>query len=177
MIESVVKRAKKTKILQNPAVIADIIARRGTGESCEDIGRSYGLCRQSIYRVEKCHEDSVKDIKDRIFADNIENYAAALKKDVANSHKIAVKYNREGKISPAEVAYKTTVNKAMAPVLVGKGINPSPAFANINIDNSKNVNVDPDMFRMLSMGFKAGYMEMRKPEQIEEIDEIQDKTA
>jgi len=54
----------------------------------------------------------------------------------------------------------------MHPVLMEKGIHPSPALAHININNSKNINVDPDIFKALSTGFGMGYLEMHEPDKL-----------
>jgi len=162
-------KSKSHKPLADVAVRADIVSRRGRGESCESIGKSYGVSRVSIHRLVKNHEDTVNEIKNQIFADNIDNYTKTLEKDVKNSQAIADKYAAEGKITPSEVAYKATVNKAMHPVLMEKGIHPSPALANININNSKNINVDPDIFKALSTGFGMGYLEMHESAAPEKI--------
>ncbi len=155
-------KSKSSKPLSDMAVRADVIARRGTGESCESIGKSYGVSRTSIHRFIKNHEDTVNEIKEKIFADNIDNYTSALEMDVKNSKAIAAKYAEDGTITPSEVAYKATINKAMHPVLMDKGVHPSPALAQININNSKTVNVDPDIFKALSTGFGMGYLEMHE---------------
>ncbi len=57
-------KSKSSKPLSDMAVRADVIARRGTGESCESIGKSYGVSRTSIHRFIKNHEDTVNEIKD-----------------------------------------------------------------------------------------------------------------
>ena len=162
MNQLLTNKSKSHKPLSDMTVRADIVARRGSGESCESIGNSYGVSRVSIHRIVKNHEDTVNEIKDKIFADNIDNYTETLEKDVKNSKAIADKYAVEGKITPSEVAYKATVNKAMHPVLMEKGIHPSPALAQINIDNSKSINVDPDIFKALTTGFGMGYLEMHE---------------
>jgi hypothetical protein len=59
-------------------------------------------------------------------------------------------------------------------MLMGKGIHPSPALANININNSKNINVDPDIFKALTTGFGMGYLEMHEPDKIIEMEEKKD---
>ena len=162
MNQLLTNKSKSHKPLADVAVRADIVYRRGRGESCESIGKSYGVSRVSIHRIAKNHEDTVNEIKDQIFADNIDNYTETLKKDVENSKAIADKYAEKGEINSNEVAYKNSVNKEMHQMLMGKGIHPSPALANININNSKNINVDPDIFKALSTGFGMGYLEMHE---------------
>jgi len=39
-------------------------------------------------------------------------------------------------------------------------------LAQINIDNSKSINVDPDIFKALSSGFGMGYLEMHEPDKL-----------
>ncbi len=153
------------------AVQAAIIARRGAGESCESIGKSLGMHRTTVHRFVKNHPDTVSEIKEKIFADNIDNYTETLEKDVKNSGKIADSYAETGKITTAEVAYKTTTNKAIAPVLVDKGIHPSSAFFQMNIDNSKSINVDQDVFNALAKGFDTGYVEMHDVIEVEAEEE------
>ena len=149
------------------AVRADILARRGNGETYESIARDYDVTKGGIRQMVVNHEDTVRQIKERIFADNIDNYTESLKQDVENSRTIANKYKETGKIEPAEVAYKTTVNKAFAPVMVDRGIHPNNAFIQMNIDNSKNINVDEGVFKALSKGFNTGFVQMHDVKEIE----------
>jgi len=42
-------------------------------------------------------------------------------------------------------------------------------LAQININNSKSINVDPDIFKALSTGFGMGYLEMHESAAPEKI--------
>jgi len=65
------------------------------------------------------------------------------------------------------VAYKASTNKVAERLLQEKGVFPSPAFMNVSVDRSQNVNIDPEMFKMLTGSFDPGFVNMSKIKLVE----------
>lgn len=153
--------------LNDIAVKAEILARRGNGETYRSIAKDFDVTEGGLRLMVLNHEETIKQIQEKLFADNIENYAESLELDVKNSKSISQKYHDGDGITPSEVAYKATTNKAMNPILIEKGIHPNNAFIQMNIDNSKNINIDKDVFKLLSKGFHTGFVQMHDMKEIE----------
>jgi len=146
---------------------ADIIARRGAGETFQSIADDYGVCKQTVHAMCANHPDEIRKIKEELWSENIENIVSTVKIDLKNSKTISENFEDTGKISAAEVAYKTSTNKVAHNLLQEKGIFPSPAFMNVSIDQSKHVNIDPEMFKLLSDSFDPGFVDMSPQKLVE----------
>lgn len=159
--------------LSDAKVKSDIIARRGAGESYQSIANTYNVSKEAIFYLCKNHPDEIDRIHEQIWGENIETIVETIKLDILNNKKISDNFADNKGITQAEVAYKTTTNKIATQLLQQKGLMPSSAFLqmNINNDNRKtNVNVDSELFSKLSQVFDTGFIEMEAPKKIEPDD-------